>query len=46
MAAITELLPAEAHRGHEPTAEELARTLPPGYEGDPTAELERRPGTD
>ena len=29
IAAITELLPPEAHERHEPTEEELARTLPP-----------------
>ena len=29
-----------------PTPEELARTYPPGYKGDPTAESTRRPGTD
>ncbi len=46
MVAIAALLPAEARRRHDPTPEELARTLPPGYEGDPDAEVERRPGTD
>jgi putative phosphoserine phosphatase/1-acylglycerol-3-phosphate O-acyltransferase len=46
MTAITELLPAEAHLAHDPTAEELAKTYPPGYKGDPTAESTRRPGTD
>ena len=46
MAAIADLLPAEARRQHDPSPEELARTLPPGYEGDPDAELDRRPGTD
>lgn len=30
MAAIMALLPPEAHRQHHPTAEELARTVPPG----------------
>ena len=29
MAAIVDLLPDEARRRHEPTAEELARTYPP-----------------
>jgi len=29
MAAIMDLLPPEAHERHQPTAEELARTLPP-----------------
>ncbi len=33
MKAITALLPAEARRRHEPTAEELARTFPPGHDG-------------
>ena len=28
------------------TPEELALTYPPGYHGDPEAELDRRPGTD
>jgi putative phosphoserine phosphatase / 1-acylglycerol-3-phosphate O-acyltransferase len=31
MAAIVDLLPAEARRRHEPTDEELARTYPPGH---------------
>jgi putative phosphoserine phosphatase/1-acylglycerol-3-phosphate O-acyltransferase len=30
MAAIMDLLPPEAHERHDPTAEELARTMPPG----------------
>ncbi len=30
MAAIMALLPPEAHERHEPTPEELARTMPPG----------------
>ena len=34
MAAIMTLLPAEAQRPHEPTAEELARTFPPGHGDD------------
>ena len=38
--------PPEAHERHEPTAEELARTLPSGYKQDPDKELSRRPGTD
>lgn len=46
MEAITKLLPAEARRRRQPTAEDLARTFPPGYKGDPTAEVSRRPGTD
>ena len=28
------------------TEEELARTYPPGYDGDPTQEVDRRPGSD
>ena len=46
MAAIVDLLPPEAHERHEPTGQELARTYPPGYRGDPNREHERRPGTD
>ncbi len=46
MRAIVAQLPDEARAPHEPTAEELARTYPAGYAGDPTAETERRPGTD
>lgn len=46
MAAITKLLPAEARRKRTPTPEELARTYPSGYKGDPEAEDSRRPGED
>ncbi len=46
MAAIVDLLPDEARVEREPTAEELARTLPAGYKGDPDHETKRRPGTD
>jgi putative phosphoserine phosphatase/1-acylglycerol-3-phosphate O-acyltransferase len=46
MAAIVELLPAEARVPHEPTPEELARTLPPGFKGDPTKPEQHRPGKD
>jgi putative phosphoserine phosphatase/1-acylglycerol-3-phosphate O-acyltransferase len=48
MSAITALLPAEARRRHTPTAEELARTYPPGKApADGRAdESTRRPGTD
>ncbi len=45
MAAISAVLPEEAHHRHEPTSEELALTYPPGYSGDPNAETDRRPGT-
>lgn len=46
MAAIVQQLPVEATIRHTPTEEELAATYPPGYAGDPSAETERRPGTD
>jgi putative phosphoserine phosphatase / 1-acylglycerol-3-phosphate O-acyltransferase len=46
MNAITALLPPEARERRTPTPEELALTYPPGYHGDPDAELARRPGTD
>ena len=46
MKAIAALLPAEAHEHHEPTQEELLRTFPHGYKGDPEKETTRRPGTD
>ncbi len=46
MAAIVDLLPADAYRKRTPTADELAATFPPGYSGDPDAESTRRPGTD
>ncbi len=46
MAALVDLLPAEAREHRDPTPEELARSLPASYRGDPDAELERRPGRD
>jgi putative phosphoserine phosphatase/1-acylglycerol-3-phosphate O-acyltransferase len=46
MHAIMALLPAEARERREPTPEQLALTYPPGYKGDPDAEVQRRPGTD
>ncbi|MGD9700852.1 MAG: HAD-IB family hydrolase [Acidimicrobiia bacterium] len=46
MTAIRSLLPQEARRRHEPSPEELAATLPPGYRGDPDREVKRRPGAD
>jgi putative phosphoserine phosphatase/1-acylglycerol-3-phosphate O-acyltransferase len=46
MQAIMDLLPPEAREPSEPTPEELARTYPPGYKGDPEREADRRPGTD
>jgi len=46
MAAIVDLLPADAYRKRTPTADELAATYPPGHAGDPEREPKRRPGTD
>lgn len=46
MKAIVDLLPPDAKVERTPTPEELARTLPRGYKGDPESETERRPGTD
>ena len=46
MKALVELLPDEARERRTPTDEELLRTFPPGYTGDPRAETTRRPGTD
>jgi putative phosphoserine phosphatase/1-acylglycerol-3-phosphate O-acyltransferase len=46
MAAISDLLPAEARVSREPTPEELARALPASYRGDPDWEDVRRPGSD
>jgi putative phosphoserine phosphatase/1-acylglycerol-3-phosphate O-acyltransferase len=46
MSAIARLLPPEARVARTPTPEELAKTFPPGYKGDPTTEDDRRPGTD
>ena len=46
MGAIVALLPADAYRRRTPSADELALTYPPGYQGDPAKEVGRRPGTD
>ena len=46
MKAITELLPPEARERRQPSEDELARTYPAGYKGDPNAEDDRRPGED
>ncbi len=46
MAAIVDLLPPEARRRRTPSADELAATYPPGYQGDPEQESARRPGED
>ena len=46
MKSISALLPPVARQRRTPTEHELARTYPPGWKGDPQAELERRPGKD
>ncbi len=46
MSALVDLLPDEARVRRTPTRDELLRTFPPGYKGDPEAELDRRPGFD
>jgi putative phosphoserine phosphatase/1-acylglycerol-3-phosphate O-acyltransferase len=46
MDEISLLLPEEGRVAYEPTDEELIRTYPSSYKGDPRAEAERRPGTD
>lgn len=46
MDEIVALLPEEAREHRTPSAEELARSLPPDYAGDLDAETDRRPGTD
>ena len=46
MAALVDLLPAEARVRRGPTPDELARSLPAGYQGDVGAEAGRRPGKD
>ena len=46
MKALMALLPPESREPHEPTAEEIALALPPGYKGDLQHESLRRPGTD
>ncbi len=46
MKALMDLLPPESRVKHEPTEAELLASLPPGYKGDPSAEVKRRPGKD
>jgi putative phosphoserine phosphatase/1-acylglycerol-3-phosphate O-acyltransferase len=46
MSAIVDLLPPAARVRREPTADELARTLPAGHHGDDDGEHDRRPGAD
>ncbi len=51
MTALVDLLPAEARHRHEPTPEELARTMPSSWDGNladlwATRDADRRPGSD
>jgi putative phosphoserine phosphatase/1-acylglycerol-3-phosphate O-acyltransferase len=46
MKEIVALLPDEARVRRIPTDDELRRSYPSGYSGDPQRETERRPGTD
>ena len=46
MAALMDLLPGEAHVRREPSADELAASLPAGYQGVASSERDRRPGQD
>ena len=46
MAAISALLPDDARLPRHPTADDLARTYPPGYAARGQDEYARRPGTD
>lgn len=46
MTAISAQLPTEAAERRSPTRAELLATFPPGYSGDPEAEVTRRPGED
>jgi putative phosphoserine phosphatase/1-acylglycerol-3-phosphate O-acyltransferase len=46
MTAISALLPPEGREYYEPTEDELRRSYPSNYAGDPNAEDDRRPGTD
>ena len=46
MTAISALLPPAGREYYEPTEDELRRSYPSNYKGDPNAEDDRRPGTD
>lgn len=46
MDAIAALLPEEARIQREPSSDELRRSYPSNYSGDPNSEEIRRPGTD
>ena len=46
MAALLDLLPPEARQPYDPTPEEIAQALPPGFTDDRGNEADRRPGLD
>ena len=46
MDAISALLPPEGREYREPTEDELRRSYPSNYKGDPDSEEDRRPGLD
>ena len=46
MEAISALLPPEGRETREPSEDELRRTFPSNYKGNPDAEDDRRPGFD
>jgi putative phosphoserine phosphatase/1-acylglycerol-3-phosphate O-acyltransferase len=46
MAALVDQLPPEARERRTPTEDELRRTYPANYKGDPEREIDRRPGFD
>jgi len=46
MSAISALLPPEGREFREPTEDELLRSYPSNYKGDPNDEEDRRPGLD
>jgi putative phosphoserine phosphatase/1-acylglycerol-3-phosphate O-acyltransferase len=46
MQALMDLLPAVSRDEIDPTPEQIAAAMPPGYKGDRTGENERRPGID
>jgi putative phosphoserine phosphatase/1-acylglycerol-3-phosphate O-acyltransferase len=46
MKALMDLLPPESRVRRVPTEAELVASLPPGYKGDPSGEIKRRPGKD
>jgi putative phosphoserine phosphatase/1-acylglycerol-3-phosphate O-acyltransferase len=46
LAAIVDQLPPEARERRTPSEDELRRTYPANYRGDPDREVDRRPGFD